>query len=333
MVRRGTGIDSGIARSSGGKGHSVISRTAQDYPYADTYWIIPGPNSNTFTAALMREVPDLTVELPPHAVGKDYLPGGIAGRTESGTGIRINLWGLAGFSLGLAEGAEVSLLGLNAGFDLLRPALKLPMIGRIGAARRSCGLGLVERHAASFRRRVHLLPHAPPHAQEAEAGAPHPLLPPSADKNERAHLSRMVRKPFSLIPFPVHGKKGNKAEIRLPSADEAVRIRAMKKLLIRSCLIAGLAWTASCSSNKETAPQEPAPAPAVQPEQTAAADRPAPWAPAPVKPAILPQEENAESVPGPAVLPGDFRPGLRTPRLPETLLYDLDGKLITPSAP
>lgn len=40
-----------------------------------------------------------------------------------------------------------------------------------------------------------------------------------------------------------------------------------------------------------------------------------------------------ESVPGPAVLPGDFRPGLRTPRLPETLLYDLDGKLITPSAP
>ena len=39
----------------------------------------------------------------------------------------------------------------------------------------------------------------------------------------------------------------------------------MKKLLIRSCLIAGLAWTASCSSNKETAPQEPAPAPAVQP--------------------------------------------------------------------
>ena len=43
--------------------------------------------------------------------------------------------------------------------------------------------------------------------------------------------------------------------------------------------------------------------------------------------------ENEESAPGPAVLPGDFRPGLRNPRLPETLLYDLDGKLITPSAP
>lgn len=104
----------------------------------------------------------------------------------------------------------------------------------------------------------------------------------------------------------------------------------MNKLLMRFCLIAGLAWTASCASNKETAPQEPAPAPAVQPEQTAAADRPAP---APVKPAILPENENEESAPGPAALPGDFRPGLRAPRLPETLLYDLDGKLITPSAP
>ena len=33
----------------------------------------------------------------------------------------------------------------------------------------------------------------------------------------------------------------------------------MRKLLIRSCLIAGLAWTSSCASNKETAPQEPRP--------------------------------------------------------------------------
>ncbi|MCC8147487.1 hypothetical protein [Akkermansia sp.] len=105
----------------------------------------------------------------------------------------------------------------------------------------------------------------------------------------------------------------------------------MKKLLIRSCLIAGLACAASCASNKETAPQEPAPA--VQPEQTAAADRPAPWAPAPEKPAILSEDEQEESAPGPAVLPGDFRPGLRTPQLPQTLLYDLDGKLITPTAP
>lgn len=131
----------------------------------------------------------------------------------------------------------------------------------------------------------------------------------------------------------MHGKKGNKAEIRLPSGNEAVRIRAMNKLLIRSCLLAGLACAASCASNKETAPQEPAPAPAVQPEPAAAAERPAPWAPAPVKSAVLPEEDGEESAPGPAVLPGDFRPGLRTPQLPDTLLYDLDGKLNTPTAP
>lgn len=131
----------------------------------------------------------------------------------------------------------------------------------------------------------------------------------------------------------MQGKKGNKAEIRLPSGNEAVRIRAMNKLLIRSCLLAGLACAASCASNKETASQEPAPAPAVQPERAPAAERPAPWAPAPVKSAILPEEDGEESAPGPAVLPGDFRPGLRTPQLPDTLLYDLDGKLNTPTAP
>lgn len=107
----------------------------------------------------------------------------------------------------------------------------------------------------------------------------------------------------------------------------------MNKLLIRSCLLAGLACAASCASNKETASQEPAPAPAVQPEPAPAAERPAPWAPAPVKSAILPEEDGEESAPGPAVLPGDFRPGLRTPQLPDTLLYDLDGKLNTSTAP
>jgi hypothetical protein len=31
-----------------------------------------------------------------------------------------------------AEGVEINLLGLNFGFDFLRPALKLPGVGRIG---------------------------------------------------------------------------------------------------------------------------------------------------------------------------------------------------------
>lgn len=110
----------------------LIHRTAVEYPHADTYRVIPGPNSNTFIAALVREIPELTVELPPHAVGKDYLPAGVLGLTESGTGIRLNFWGIAGVSAGLAEGVEISLMGLDAGIDILRPALKLPMIGRVG---------------------------------------------------------------------------------------------------------------------------------------------------------------------------------------------------------
>jgi hypothetical protein len=39
-----------------------------------------------------------------------------------------------GFSLGLAEGIEVNLLGLNFGVDFWTPALKLPSLGRVGFA-------------------------------------------------------------------------------------------------------------------------------------------------------------------------------------------------------
>lgn len=39
---------------------------------------------------------------------------------------------LLGFTAGLGEGVEVQVLGLCFGVDLLRPALKLPMAGRLG---------------------------------------------------------------------------------------------------------------------------------------------------------------------------------------------------------
>ena len=96
----------------------------------------------------------------------------------------------------------------------------------------------------------------------------------------------------------------------------------MKRLLIRSCLIAGLVCAASCASNKETAAQEPAATPTMQLEQTAAASRPAPLPPVPVTTSLLPEERNESDI-----------SGLRTPKLPDTLLYDLDGKLITPATP
>ena len=44
-----------------------------EYPYANTYSLWPGPNSNTFTAWIARAVPELETDLPATAIGKDYI--------------------------------------------------------------------------------------------------------------------------------------------------------------------------------------------------------------------------------------------------------------------
>lgn len=110
-----------------------LHKAAASYPYNKTYHVWPGPNSNTFVAYLGRQVPELRLELPSNAVGKDYLPGNaIAAITPSGTGAQISFRGYAGILAGLEEGLELNILGLSAGIDLLPPALKLPGVGRIG---------------------------------------------------------------------------------------------------------------------------------------------------------------------------------------------------------
>ncbi|MBU8538976.1 DUF3750 domain-containing protein [Falsiroseomonas tokyonensis] len=97
------------------------------------YRVWPGPNSNTFVAAVMEAVPGLPAALPPNAIGKDYPHDGRWLRlTGSGTGIRLTLGGYAGLTLGWVEGIEVNILGAVAGLDLRRPALKLPGLGRLG---------------------------------------------------------------------------------------------------------------------------------------------------------------------------------------------------------
>ena len=42
------------------------------YSHFGDYRIWPGPNSNTFTAAVLRAVPELRATLPPNALGKDF---------------------------------------------------------------------------------------------------------------------------------------------------------------------------------------------------------------------------------------------------------------------
>ena len=64
-----------------------IREAAKGYPHNYKVW--PGPNSNTFTAYVIRRVPELKAELPPTAIGKDFLvDGGFAAMSPSGTGFR-----------------------------------------------------------------------------------------------------------------------------------------------------------------------------------------------------------------------------------------------------
>jgi uncharacterized protein DUF3750 len=108
--------------------------TVAAYPDAGSYSAWPGPNSNTFVAYVARAIPELRLTLPSTAIGKDYLPAGqLVARTPSGTGYQLSFAGLLGVSAATDEGFELNVLGLVAGFDLMRPALKLPGLGRVPA--------------------------------------------------------------------------------------------------------------------------------------------------------------------------------------------------------
>jgi hypothetical protein len=111
-----------------------IEAAVRDYRYrhAGDYRVWPGPNSNSFVAAVLRAVPELGVTLPPNAVGRDFREGFYAGLTDSRTGVELNLWGYSGIKIGWVEGIEFNLLGLVAGIDLRNPGLKLPGFGRVG---------------------------------------------------------------------------------------------------------------------------------------------------------------------------------------------------------
>lgn len=114
---------------------SRIDAAARAYPHAREYSAWPGPNSNTFVAWITRAVPELEADLPPTAIGKDYISDGLFGSAPSGSGVQFSFGGLFALTASGVEGLELNLLGLTFGINPFDPALKLPMLGRIGPAR------------------------------------------------------------------------------------------------------------------------------------------------------------------------------------------------------
>jgi len=61
---RGAGVDTLI---------EAVDRAARAYPWPENYSAFPGPNSNTFTAWVARQVPELGLNLPFSAIGSGYV--------------------------------------------------------------------------------------------------------------------------------------------------------------------------------------------------------------------------------------------------------------------
>lgn len=98
---------------------------------AGRYRTWPGPNSNTFAAAVIRAIPELRASLPPTAIGKNFRSTVFLGLTDSATGIEASLLGILGAKIGWIEGMEINLFGFIAGLDLVQPGLKIPGFDRI----------------------------------------------------------------------------------------------------------------------------------------------------------------------------------------------------------
>ena len=107
-----------------------IEEAVRSYPWSHSYRLWPGPNSNTFVAWIARQIPELELDLPSTAIGKDYLgPTTLLASAPSGTGWQVSVLGLAGATLARSEGLELNLLGLNVGIDVDDRRLRLPGVG------------------------------------------------------------------------------------------------------------------------------------------------------------------------------------------------------------
>lgn len=121
-----------VATVEGSAAERLIPRiraAVASYPHGrpGDYRVWPGPNSNTFVAAILAKIPDAGIALPSNAIGKDFRgPGLFVGLSPTRTGIQISVGGLFGLTLAWVEGVEINMLGLVTGLDLRQLAIKLP---------------------------------------------------------------------------------------------------------------------------------------------------------------------------------------------------------------
>ncbi len=64
LKRQGEGVDALI---------DAVDSASKDYPWRDTYKLFPGPTSNTFPAWVGKQVPQLGLQLPATAIGKNWI--------------------------------------------------------------------------------------------------------------------------------------------------------------------------------------------------------------------------------------------------------------------
>lgn len=122
----------------GEKAEDIIKKVEKiivSYPYGgqNQYEVWPGPNSNTFVATVLRQVPEIDAVLQPNAVGRDYLIDKHFFEIDSDKkDYHFNLYGYFGVNIGIKSGVELNIATLVAGFDFYPFALKIPAIGRVG---------------------------------------------------------------------------------------------------------------------------------------------------------------------------------------------------------
>lgn len=111
-----------------------IDAAIASYPFNGfgDYRAWPGPNSNTFIAHILAQVPAIGVKLPANAVGRDYGSGLFDFHfAPAPPALSAGIAGVVGFSFDARSGAEMQLGGLVAGVNWREPGIILPGSGLI----------------------------------------------------------------------------------------------------------------------------------------------------------------------------------------------------------